>query len=65
MPLHWDELDSDVRGDYFNVRNTPERLSQLRKDPWGDYETSRRAITVALMKKLDVRRDAKGPARKQ
>jgi bifunctional non-homologous end joining protein LigD len=64
MPLHWDELDSDVRGDYFNVRNTPERLSQLRKDPWDDYETARRAITVTLMKKLDVGGDSKGSARK-
>jgi bifunctional non-homologous end joining protein LigD len=64
MPLHWDELDSDVRGDYFNVRNTPERLSQFRKDPWDDYETARRAITVTLMKKLDVGGDSKGSARK-
>jgi bifunctional non-homologous end joining protein LigD len=65
VPLRWDELDADIRGDYFNVRNTPERLSQLRKDPWRDYETARRAITVALLKKLDVETDSKRPARKQ
>ena len=65
VPLRWDELDADIRGDYFNVRNTPERLSRLRKDPWGDYETARRAITVALIKKLDVGGDSKAPARKE
>ncbi len=65
MPLAWDELDRDTRGDHFNVRNTPERLSRLRKDPWRDYETARRAITVALLKKLDVGGDSKAPARKE
>jgi bifunctional non-homologous end joining protein LigD len=52
MPLRWDELGTDIRGDSFNLRNTPERLSRLRKNPWHDYETARRAITAALMKKL-------------
>jgi bifunctional non-homologous end joining protein LigD len=65
VPLGWDELDADIRGDYFNVRNTAERLSRLRQDPWRDYETARRAITVALMKKLDMGGDSKHHARKR
>ena len=52
VPLRWDELGADIRGDHFNLRNTPERLSQIGKDPWHDYETARRAITAALIKKL-------------
>jgi bifunctional non-homologous end joining protein LigD len=52
MPLSWDELGADIRGDCFNLRNTPERLSRLLKDPWHDYESARRAITATLIKKL-------------
>ena len=52
VPLRWDELGADIRGNYFNLRNTPERLSLIGKDPWHDYEKSRRPITAALIKKL-------------
>jgi bifunctional non-homologous end joining protein LigD len=52
VPLRWDELDGDIRGDHFNLRSTPERLSQIGKDPWHEYETARRPITAALIKKL-------------
>ena len=52
VPLRWDELGADIRGNHFNVRNTPERLSQIGKDPWHDYDTARRPITAALIKKL-------------
>ena len=52
VPLRWDELGADIRGAHFNLRNTPQRLSQIGKDPWHDYETARRAITAALIKKL-------------
>ena len=52
MPLRWDELGADIRGNNYDVRNTPERLSRLRKDPWHDYETARCAITPALIKEI-------------
>ncbi|HEX2243784.1 MAG TPA: ATP-dependent DNA ligase, partial [Gammaproteobacteria bacterium] len=52
VPLRWNEFDADIRGDHFNLRNTPEHLSQMGKDPWHEYETARRAITAALTKKL-------------
>jgi bifunctional non-homologous end joining protein LigD len=52
VPLRWGELGGDIREDHFNVRNILQHLSRLRKDPWHDYETARRAITPALMKKL-------------
>ena len=52
VPLRWGELGGDVREDYFNVRNILQHLSRSRKDPWHDYETARRAITPALMKRL-------------
>ena len=51
-PLRWDELESDVRHDYFTIRNLPARLRSLRKDPWHDYESTRRPITAAMRKRL-------------
>jgi bifunctional non-homologous end joining protein LigD len=55
VPLLWDELDrsDDVRT-RFNVRNVPERLASLKKDPWADYWKTRQAITAKMKKSLGV-----------
>ena len=34
VPIDWKELSRGVRSDSFNVRNLPERLEKLRRDPW-------------------------------
>jgi bifunctional non-homologous end joining protein LigD len=52
VPLRWEELTADVRSDHFTVRDVPWRLARLRSDPWQDYESARRPLTRALMKKL-------------
>ena len=52
VPLRWEELNTDVRSDHFTIRNVPQRLERLRRDPWQDYESARRPVTRALMKKL-------------
>jgi bifunctional non-homologous end joining protein LigD len=49
-PVSWEEVAAGIRPDQFNVRNLAERLSRLGKDPWENYESSRRPITVAMMK---------------
>ena len=46
VPLRWDELATDVRGEHFNIRNVPQRLARLRTDPWEGYERARRPITT-------------------
>jgi bifunctional non-homologous end joining protein LigD len=46
VPVDWDELAMDVRGDHFNIHNLPERLARLRTDPWEGYERARRPITT-------------------
>jgi bifunctional non-homologous end joining protein LigD len=51
-PLEWRELTNEIRSDHFTIRNLPERLSRLRKDPWENYEEARRPITAAMKKKL-------------
>jgi bifunctional non-homologous end joining protein LigD len=51
VPLRWQELTQDLRG-HFNMRNVPERLARLGKDPWDDYEAARRPLTAKLLKQL-------------
>jgi bifunctional non-homologous end joining protein LigD len=51
-PIAWDELDRDIRNDYFNLRNVPERLAARKKDPWADFFEVRQAITAAMRKRL-------------
>src|SRR5262249_29114488 len=43
VPLSWDELATDVREDHFTIRNVPQRLARLRRDPWEGYEKLRPA----------------------
>jgi bifunctional non-homologous end joining protein LigD len=52
VPLRWDELATDVRGDYFTIRNVPQRLRRLRKDPWNGYEEARAPLREAMLAKL-------------
>ena len=56
VPLHWDELTVDVREEHFNIRNVPQRLARLRRDPWDGYEAARRPLTDKLIKTV---RDSK------
>ncbi|HEY0338932.1 MAG TPA: DNA ligase D, partial [Burkholderiales bacterium] len=51
-PIGWDELTQDVRRDYFNVKNVPQRLKTLKKDPWSGFFDVRQAVTKAMMKKV-------------
>jgi bifunctional non-homologous end joining protein LigD len=50
VPLHWHELATDVRGEYFTIRNVPQRLARQRTDPWEGYEKARRPIPDKLIK---------------
>ena len=52
VPVHWEELTTDVRGEFFTIRNVPHRLARLRRDPWEGYEKAQRPITNAVLKKL-------------
>jgi len=52
MPVGWEELKQDVRRDYFNVKNVPERLRKQKKDPWEDFFDVKQSVTKAMMKKV-------------
>jgi bifunctional non-homologous end joining protein LigD len=51
-PIAWDELTQDVRREYFNVKNVPARLENLKKDPWDGFFEIRQSVTKAMMKKI-------------
>jgi len=53
MPIAWDEIEGDdVRFDRFNLRNVEERLSKQKRDPWGDFLTTKQTITKAHGKRV-------------
>jgi len=52
VPLNWDELATDVREDHFTIRNVPQRLARLRRDPWVGYEKLRAPLRESMLKKL-------------
>ena len=37
-PLHWDELGAELEPAKFNVMTVPQRLVQLRRDPWAGMD---------------------------
>jgi len=51
-PIHWSELDQDLRNDHFNVSNVRERLAKMKDDPWADFLATKQTITAAMRKRL-------------
>ena len=51
-PVAWDEIDADIRGTHFNLRNVPERIAKQRKDPWKDYWVAKQALTKTMIKDM-------------
>ncbi|HYC44646.1 MAG TPA: DNA ligase D [Burkholderiales bacterium] len=52
MPIAWEELETDVRRDHFNVRNAVQRLRKMNQDPWAGFFDVKQSVTKALMKKV-------------
>lgn len=44
-PVHWDELEPDLRPDTYTVANLPRRLAALREDPWREYGRVRQRLS--------------------
>jgi bifunctional non-homologous end joining protein LigD len=47
MPIAWDALDQDVRGDHFNLGNVPGILAARRTDPWAGMRGVKQSLTRA------------------
>jgi bifunctional non-homologous end joining protein LigD len=52
VPITWDELSPSLKSDHFTIRNLPERLQKLKKDPWADLPKTKQTITTAMRKRL-------------
>lgn len=52
MPIAWDSLSRDLRGDHFNVRNVIDEVDRRSADPWGDFFTVKQSITAAMRKRI-------------
>ncbi|HET7811077.1 MAG TPA: DNA ligase D [Steroidobacteraceae bacterium] len=51
-PVTWQEIDTDIRGAHFNIRNVPDRVARLRRDPWQDYWTAKQALTRTMIREM-------------
>jgi DNA ligase D-like protein (predicted polymerase) len=52
MPIEWDALADDVRGTFFNWRNSADVVAARSRDPWADYDSARQRINAVLAKRL-------------
>ena len=56
IPVRWDELGPDLRGDRFDVESTRQRLASLGSDPWEGFDEARRPLTGAMVRAVGERR---------
>lgn len=54
VPLRWDELDSTIAGDQWNITNLHERLDAMKGDPWDGYGRARQRISAAMREQIDA-----------
>jgi bifunctional non-homologous end joining protein LigD len=52
MPIDWDELESDVRFDFFNAKNVPALIAKRKGDPWQAFFATRQSITAQMMRRV-------------
>ncbi|MFL6234117.1 MAG: DNA ligase D [Thermoanaerobaculia bacterium] len=55
VPLFWEELETDVRGNTYTLRTLPERLEKLSADPWVDFFKVRQSITAAMKRAVGMK----------
>ena len=44
VPLAWEELSARLRSDHYTIANLPQRLAELRAEPWAHYWTLRQGL---------------------
>lgn len=49
-PLSWDELSTKIKSNTFTIKNLPERLHNLKKDPWEDFFTIHQQLKLTKIK---------------
>lgn len=49
-PLSWDELTTRIKSDTYTIKNVPERLAELKKDPWESFFRLRQVLPLKKTK---------------
>jgi bifunctional non-homologous end joining protein LigD len=52
MPIAFDDLASDVRGEHFNIDNVAATVNARRADPWAEYERSRQTLSASMRRAI-------------
>lgn len=50
VPLAWDELTDDFADTFYTLQTLPQRLYQLRKDPWHDFFKIKQSLELDKLK---------------
>jgi bifunctional non-homologous end joining protein LigD len=53
-PIAWDELKDIPGAAAWTIASLPQRMAQLKSDPWGAYFKTRQALTEAMKKKIGI-----------
>ncbi|MDD4893221.1 MAG: non-homologous end-joining DNA ligase [Candidatus Rickettsiella isopodorum] len=48
-PLAWEELNARIKSDSFTVKNLPQRLAQLKHDPWTDFYQLKQKLSLPMV----------------
>lgn len=54
MPIAWEEVADGVPSDRFTMRNAPERLAKLKRDPWEDFLSAEQTISENNKRELGI-----------
>ncbi len=54
VPLSWKEVESGVRSDQFTIRDLPQRLADLRSDPWEGFFALKQSVSAAARRALHL-----------
>jgi bifunctional non-homologous end joining protein LigD len=53
-PIAWEELEELRGAAAWTIATLPQRMAQLKSDPWGEYFNTRQTLTEAMKKKLGI-----------
>lgn len=54
MPIAWDDLGADVRGEHFNIDNAASVVANRAADPWADYDRARQTLSASMRRALQI-----------
>ena len=54
VPLAWEEVLEGIPSNYFTLKNVPQRLAQLREDPWGNFWDLQQSITGQMKQQIGI-----------